>query len=209
MFWTVPQMWLGKTVFVLGGGPSLKCVDLSPLRDRRVIGCNDAYQFGHEIVDLCWFMDSAWFVKHKKTLSQFRGLKASCHAITSSVPWILTMHATNNLELFPYNRQLISRWTNTGFSAINLAWLLGAKRIVLVGFDMRRVFNEKIKDTESNWHVNNLDKNDATVYRRFLDAAPRLAAALKKTTPDLEVLNATPGSDLHEFPMTTLEEQLR
>ena len=54
--WHPPKMWNDKTVFVLGGGPSLNGTNLDLIRDERVIGANNAYQLG-SWVDVCWFGD--------------------------------------------------------------------------------------------------------------------------------------------------------
>lgn len=54
--WRVPPIWSGGTAWIIGGGPSVKDLDLSPIHQYRVIGVNNAYQFGHW-VDACWFGD--------------------------------------------------------------------------------------------------------------------------------------------------------
>jgi hypothetical protein len=54
--WIAPKMWAGGTAFIVGGGPSLKGVDLTPIHHRRVIGVNNAYRMGNW-VDICWFGD--------------------------------------------------------------------------------------------------------------------------------------------------------
>ena len=87
----LPKIWEGQTVFILGGGPSLNDVDLNLIKDRRVIGVNNAYGYPvieegktvrYEVrdwVDLCWFSDSGWFNNHRKYLELFPGLIAHCN----------------------------------------------------------------------------------------------------------------------------------
>jgi len=88
---------------------------------------------------------------------------------------------------------------NSGASAINLAYHLGAKRVVLLGYDMRRV------DGEPNWHKDHpaKDKNPYELYLRHFKTIARDADRL-----GLEVINCTPNSALTCFPIVPLEEYL-
>ena len=54
--WTPPKIWEGQTAFIIGGGPSINDLDMDLIKDRRVIGTNNAYQMGGW-VDICWFGD--------------------------------------------------------------------------------------------------------------------------------------------------------
>jgi hypothetical protein len=61
MYWEAPStLWSGEVVYIIGGGPSLKTLDLGVLADRRVIGCNDAYMLG-PWVGICFFGDYGWY----------------------------------------------------------------------------------------------------------------------------------------------------
>ena len=64
---------------------------------------------------------------------------------------------------------------NTGAVAINLALLLGAAKINLLGFDMQLG-----KAGNSNWHENILDKPDKKVYSKFITGFNKVANDLKK-----------------------------
>lgn len=88
---------------------------------------------------------------------------------------------------------------NSGGSAINIAYHLGAKKIVLVGFDMRRVNGEK------NFH-NDHKEQQHNPFRRHLKGFPIIAKDAKRL--GLEIINATPGSAIDSFPITTLENVL-
>lgn len=91
---------------------------------------------------------------------------------------------------------------NSGFQALNLAVQFGARKIVLVGFDMRL-------DRGSHWHgkhppgLNNPSDSNLVIWRRVLNGAARQLAAL-----GVEVLNASPVSTLTAFPIVTFEEAL-
>jgi hypothetical protein len=87
---------------------------------------------------------------------------------------------------------------STGACALNLAFHFGARRIILLGYDMRRV------DGRHNWHRDNpgltprLDPYPA-YRRRFRYIAESLRSR------SVEVLNATPGSALTDFPIVAPE----
>lgn len=200
MYWTAPRIWPNETVYIIGGGSSLKDVDLEPLHQRNVIGCNDAYMLGSWI-DVCCFGDIKWFGEHKERLKDFLGLKVTWREEYLQESGIHVMKGE------PRGLILKPGWigwnTNTGAMAINLAVVFGAKKIVLLGFDMKLD-----KDGENNWHKNNVDKPDKDVFKKFLKSFLYLQLDMKKKVPDVEVLNATPDSRLKAFPKVDLKEVL-
>lgn len=210
-FWHPPKLWPGRTVYIIGGGPSIKELDLTPLHKERVIGCNDAYSLG-SWVDVCYFGDYGWIEIHNKEwikrpdgtehpgLFVFPGLKVTC------APSIKTINDKSilRLERRPAGICLLPgkiAWnTNTGFSAINLAIIFGAKKIVLVGFDM------KLEDGESNWHHNLKDSPNAILFKKFKSGSIRMMKELAEKCPDVEIINANPDSALNCFPKMKFEE---
>ena len=87
---------------------------------------------------------------------------------------------------------------NSGYQAINLAVHLGAKRIVLLGYDMR------FQGKKSHWHGGHpVEIRDTVFENSMLPCFPSLVKPLAKL--GVEVLNATPGSALTVFPMVELE----
>lgn len=196
MKWTAQRIWPDSTVYILGGGPSLNDAPLDLIRDERVIGVNNAYLLG-DWIDVCWFGDSRWFEWHaKKLLNGFYGLRACCVPRLDDHPGIKTLARGKPLGI--ETRPRFVAWNrNSGGSAINLAYHLGARRIVLIGFDMRRV------DDRANWHEDHpCPQRDP--YERFLMGFPTIAKDAE--TLGLEILNATPESAIDAFPIVKLEE---
>ena len=191
--WIPEAVWKGEDVFIIGGGPSLKTFDWELLRPENTIGCNDAYKHGVDICSVCLFGDHAWFKEHlKKGLLDYKGIvfTSSPYLQRSDYDWlwILTRHSRGlHLNALGWNK-------NTGAEAVNLALILGAKRIFLLGFDMHLG-----EDGESNWHNNNLDKPKEVVYKTFLKEFGRVAAALSRDFPEIEVFNITSDSALNDF----------
>jgi len=57
--WRVPRLWPGGECFILGGGPSLKDVDMSRLKGHRVIAVNNAFKLA-DWIDVMFFGDPRW-----------------------------------------------------------------------------------------------------------------------------------------------------
>ena len=84
--------------------------------------------------------------------------------------------------------------TNTGASAINLALILGAKMVYLLGFDRH------LTKGESNWHKNNLDKNNMETYHRMNSTDGYMKKDLKIKFSGCEIINVNDNSDLSHWP---------
>lgn len=89
---------------------------------------------------------------------------------------------------------------NGGYSAINLAYLLGARKIYLLGYDMGLS-----EDGARHWHGDhpahlNNDSDYADWIERFDDLAADLASE------GVEVVNCSRRTALACFPRATVEE---
>lgn len=66
--------WQGETVFIYGGGPSLRGQNLQPfLQGRKVLGINTAFKLG-DWISACLFGDTDFYVdeKNRVPLKQFK-----------------------------------------------------------------------------------------------------------------------------------------
>ena len=198
-FWTAPRMWPGQTVFILGGGPSLQNIDLNRLRESRVIAVNNAYQLA-EWIDVVFYGDCRWYENHKDALLNFGGLKVTCCDQHTKLPGIKAIKRRNGTVGLDCNPALIAWNLSSGAAAINLAVHFGAKKIVLLGFDMRKI------NGRNNWHTSHAEGQDRDPYARFLATFPPIARDL--IALDVECVNATPGSALGVFPIVDPAEVL-
>lgn len=90
---------------------------------------------------------------------------------------------------------------NGGYQAINLAYLLGASRIVLLGFDMQRTGGK------SHWHGDHPGElNRDCPVSSFAKNFPLLADDLRAVGVD--VINSTRETALECFPKIRLEDAL-
>ena len=199
-YWRVPRAWSGETVFLLGGGPSLRAVNLAPLAGRRIIAINNAYRLA-PTADVLYFADQRWWFEWghgPRVLASDVGalvtISAAIAAHEGERVRLLRNGGATGLSTAP---DAVVAGRNSGYAAINLAVLFGAARVVLLGYDMRHVGGR------THWHNGHLRTAKPSTYRdvylpRFATLVAPLAAA------GVEVLNATPGSALTCFPAVEL-----
>lgn len=197
-FWRIPRIWPDRTVYILGGGPSLKDVNVEALKGERVIATNNAYRLA-DWIDVVTFVDTAWLEWHESELKSFGGLKiSSAKAHLSGIGPRVGVKVVNSDAQFDglsASPGVVALNKNSGAFAINVATLLGAKRIVLLGFDMKTI------NGRHNWHKDHKrnDKQDPKPYDSFLPRFPAIARDLARM--GVQCVNATPGSALTVFPI--------
>jgi hypothetical protein len=199
MEWPLQPVWQDEDVFVLGGGPSVGAFPMSRLEGRKVVGCNDAYRFGESVVDVLVFGDIKWYRYHQ-TIPEFQAFKNP----------IITNHKKlkdedgiiwGPREEHGFHRHAIGWNGNTGSAAINVALLLGAGRIFLLGFEMAKGHAGK-----SNWHPNPLDNPGETHYTRYKDEMSKTVHMIVDKWPGVKVINLNPNSTMDVFPKMSWEE---
>ena len=202
MRWNPQPFWRGEDVYIIGGGTSLERFDMSLLKHRHTIGCNVAFLEGQEICDICFFGDIKWWELFKPQLIRFEGMVVTnAPALYScDVSWLMTMKRVSKglaLDALGWN-------CNSGAAAINLALILGAKRVFLLGFDMKLG-----EDGRPNYHNHRVEKETPEVYQKFLVGFKDVARDLLIKFPDREIINVNDDSELKLFPMVSVEEHFR
>lgn len=91
---------------------------------------------------------------------------------------------------------------NSGYQAVNFAYLAGARRVLLLGFDMRPA-----EDGRTHWFGDHPVKTGPAIFSCMLQNFEALARRLRQV-PEFEVMNCTPGSALGCFPRAALESVL-
>lgn len=201
-FWAAPRIWPASTVFIIGGGPSLFGFDWSLIENRQCIAVNGGHALGWP--PFCYFSDVDWYENsiRERGLVDYGGMLVTIHTHFQDIPGVHCMRR-GPPGLNP-NPDTLAWNLNSGATAINLAYHLGAKRVVLIGFDMKP--REEANGTRHNWYFNyRLPKGGQ--YNLFLKQFPMIARDAEKL--GLEIVNATPGSAVTSFPMVKLEDELR
>lgn len=198
--WVPEEIWKDREVFIIGGGDSLRnFAHWQALEDECTIGCNSAFIRGEKICKVLIFGDARWFDVYQFELEQYEGtvFTNAPQLQHTRISWLWTMPR----EIRGLHRDALGWNRNTGAAAINLALLLGASSIYLLGYDM------KLGDKgRPNWHDRILRKPNATNYPKFLEHFLYVARDLKAKWPNVKVINVTDDSALDLFPKVGVDE---
>jgi hypothetical protein len=190
---------------VAATGPSLteEVAAMCAASGWPIIAVNDAYRV-LPAADVLYACDAKWWRVHRGVRT-FKGEKWSSHdAENNDKTEVAQRHGLrliegHDSEGFSFDPGVIHYGSNSGFQAINLAILFGARRIVLVGFDMS--YNGKSHFFGD--HPRGLTRQER--YEIFIPQFERAAARLPES---IEIINCTPESALHCFPMMDLADAL-
>lgn len=216
--WSVPPLWAGETVVCVASGPSLRDVNLCRLEGCRTIVVNDNY-LRCPWADILYFCDHKWWVWHttkpafRRRFAAFRGLKVTMdrrvHEADPRIEWVADggWNDAQGLVGLDARPTHLRNGRNGGYQALHLAVHLGARRIVLLGYDMKAG-----PQGEGHWFGEHVDETG-----QERKTAPATIAAWAKNFETLvaplaergvEVLNATPESAIACFPRVSLADGL-
>lgn len=202
----IPKLWNDETVYIVGGGPSLLDEDLSLIHNKKVLGVNQAFELG-DWVDVCYSGDKRWYGWNHKRLRRYPGTMITSYPNFTPKPLVPTINVgrVSAYGIIDKTPKLIAWNGNSGATAINVAYWLGARRIFLVGFDMRRIGNKY------NWHDrypkkgrNPKTQRYPNPYMRFMKCWRQVAIDAKRL--GIEIINTTPDSRLKLFNHIPLKE---
>lgn len=202
--WKPETVWEGREVFIIGGGPSLKFFDWDLLHNECTIGCNSAIFLSPAVCKVAIFGDSIWLDKYRTEAEAYTKaggvLFTNNPRYTKPPSWLWVMERKT---VGLYHDALGWNW-NTGAAAVNLALLLGAVKVYLLGFDMKLA-----KNGESNWHdkqVKGVGKDPIAVYHRFQEGFRRVRHDLPLKFPGREVINIHDDNSLDMFPTVSFKK---
>lgn len=225
-FSRVLPLWCDFPVVLLGGGPSLTPAQFDLVRAARasdavrVIAINDAYLLA-PWADVHYAADSKWHTWHgvgipkpklglsapavRERWAAFPGQKCGLETAQPYLPDDVHM-----LRVAPWSHERgLSRDPGTlatgrhdgytghsGFQALNLATLAGAKDIILLGYDAR----------EGHFHGGHPIPTPADVW----DHIRRSFSCIERELNDdgVRVLNCSPGTSIDTFPKPNLDDAL-
>lgn len=209
----LPKNLIGESVFIIGGGPSLRNFQSRQLEGRRVIVTNEAFSL-YPQADALVFVDVGWWQRRvHEVLEVFEGL------IIGRGPYG-RMYKAGGREVVNVAYRSGTVWSedqrmlggkNSGLAALNAAFLMGADRAFLIGFDLRSIRGR------NNYHHLHDDASQRNVCNRYLNLfIPEFCQASKRIESlngvegvGFEVFNLTPDSALKCFPERSVEWAMR
>ncbi|HWI12242.1 MAG TPA: hypothetical protein VNU48_12990 [Burkholderiaceae bacterium] len=219
--------WPGATVVILASGPSLTVEQCEQVQVwcksaggaggagaeqmRRCIAINTTFRRA-PWADVLYACDAPWW-RAADDETKRHGFRSHCEeaaAVFRGELWTQDDAARREFRINWVESQraaglgkrpgLIHQGGNGGYQAMNLAYHAGAKRLILLGFDMHG----------THWHgkyENGLTNTPKHLFQVWIDNFAALARDL--TAESVEVVNCSPGSALKCFPAMDLAEALR
>lgn len=200
---SVPRLWPGETVVCIASGPSLTLDDVNYVRGRaKVIVVNTSVNLA-PWADVLYACDDRWwkwayrFQKQYPGVHQFTGLKFAITAQSARFPGVKVI-GRSGIDGLSMDPRSLRTGSNSGYQAINLAVLMGATRIVLLGYDMQTGHHGR-----QHWHPDHPMKmvSPYSSFRRYYET---LVEPLKAAGVD--VINCSRDTALKCFPRQALQD---
>lgn len=220
MFWSVPRMWEGETVAILAGGPSLLPEDVG-----RVLGQLLAVHLAYRLIpplrfgatDMLFAADPHRSWRHYPEMTKFDGMKVCLlgrhhpdyEPLPEKVEMARRLHEEHGVKVLRHLASHVGlsddpgvlRGNNSIHQGLNIAALAGAKRILLMGADLKPG-----PGGEMYWHERHPWQKPEAVLNFRAQIASIETAAKPLRERGIEVLNCNPESALTCFPRVTLRE---
>jgi len=197
-------MWSGSPCLIIGGGPSVKIYEEEVrkfISQFPSIGINRVFEtfncdvaFGTDRRWLQWIVSGQYGKEAQRAWKKFRGIRAILRGSKWPVPGGMEVFDPyrNANEFSPNLHEGLTRSSNSGIPAINLAILLGANPIYLIGFDSKPTEN----GLQNHFHSGHPETQKDSVFNKFIEAFDKFA---KKVPENVEVINLYPASGIKSF----------
>ena len=197
----IPKLYPNCEAILMAPGPSLtkEVVEkVRSVRDRYVIiGVGDSYKIV-DFLDEHYACDARWWNVHGEKINELRpGLSSWCHD-DDGRKWGAKQVTGKGKAGLSTDPKLIHHGSNSGYQTINLAYLWGCTKMILVGYNMMKVdgkahfFGQREEGLQMN-----------SPYPSFASKFTSIQQEIKDT-----IVNCTHPTGLKAFRISTLEEEL-
>jgi hypothetical protein len=183
-------------------GPSLTEEVVEYVREHKgdhiVFGCNDVYKIC-DFMDVHYACDTRWWAFNGE---EFRKLFPTQESWTqcqkSAEKFGLNFTKGKHDTGLSINPDLIHFGSNSGYQQLNIAFLMGCNKFILLGYNMQHTQG---KSHFFGDHQGGMNNNSP--YKSFLQKYGTIQEPIKKL-----IVNCTTESALQTFRKSTLEEEL-
>lgn len=201
-----PPYWDDRPLAVIGAGPSLTGFDFSKFKidGVRVLAVKEPV-WDMPFSDALFALDRPWINRRADKMRELTceiflaptGSRRECQQIENATYLVL-----DRFEGFSDDPRIVQSGGNSGFGAVNVAYLKRAKRIVLFGFDYTSTgghYTDRYLDWQPPGHNARYFPNWGS---NFTACLPQIRAA------GVEIINASPKSTVTAFPKVTIVQGL-
>ncbi len=198
----------GRTVFILGGGPSVTPLILDTLNKSasKVVCLNSAVKFIDNPLAVMW-CDNSWAsnnlaVLDRLTCPKFYTKSHAAAQITSNKRSISNSTILHKTGEFGFDMDINNvRGNNSGAHCINLLSNCNARTIALIGFDMHAPNNVAHFHNEYTYAVR------PSVYSElFIPSIESMVDIIKQHKPNVHIYNCNENSALKCFPYKHMDD---
>ena len=198
------NLFLGKNIYLVGGGNSFSPKLAAKLPRDRVVCINSSYIFFSQFLALFW-MDYSWYQKNSHKIHKLKDVKLynisryNPFSVRLHINWI-RLHSQDYKE-YKHNRDgegVIGN--NTGAAVIDYLDKMKANKIFLLGFDCKRVNGKSHSHSEYRFRV-----NDTNYESLFVPCFEELSRNLQHS----KVYNCSAQSALKCFEYRGIERILK
>lgn len=186
--------------YVIASGPSLQGFDFDKLPDGYRIGANKSAWIAN--CDALVTIDGRFWRGHQREIADFTGPKYVTELVVENQP----THGAHISKRGRFNGLSESlehlTGTNSGFAALNIAYLLGYTEIAMLGFDFKWSDGKSHFHNGYPWQSRNTHSQLGRWAREFNHTVDQFAAK------NVNVINfvGPQGSNVTAFPTRPLEE---
>lgn len=208
-----PLSWKNRPAFLIGGGPSLGGFDFKRLRGHRTIGVNRAYEFFDPTIAfsmdtrfLRWILDGKYGPEATAKFEKTPAYKVWLLTYTASLPadiFVIPVYRNHAWGMDHMSWRMedgIGHGANSGFGALNLALVLGANPIYLLGFDLDHT------NGKSHYHGGHPVPQTIETVRKYRGIFQATAEDIK--SHGFKIVNLNKNSGLQCFDFADPEEVL-
>ena len=219
--------WQGKTAVLIGTGPSLTAMQCAQARVKHTDGrlksvaINDAYLWA-PWADVHYAADAKWHKWHTEGIDKpllgmtaaqvrdawagFAGQKCSIYHGGDDIADNVHLLRNQTYPRLSYGlsddpARLVTGW-HSGFQALNLAILAGAKTILLMGFD-----GKPSKEGRTHFFGEHPSPTNPAIFEHMRRSFSAVENDLKAR--GVRVINCSPGSVIDSFEKMTIEQALK
>jgi len=188
-----------KTIYIIGGGPSLKGFNWNLLEGKNVLCVNRAFQQVPWALAVFW-TDSRFYRWFQKELEEFKGIKVACRYSQLYKKDIVLVKSTGGHSI-DLDAHCVKSGNNSGYGALNVAFHLGAKKIYLLGYDMWS------DASGTHWHDGYITSHNHGIYdRAMIGDFSKAEAHYRKV--GINLYNANPKSRLESITKCSIIQAL-